>query len=59
MDVYLMELNTGAVDTLEGWKADFDTCPAEERKLAGWPEKFEDANLVEVVRNADGDWVEA
>lgn len=55
---YLMEPNTGAVDTLEGWKADFDACPENEREMAGWPEKFEDANLIEVIRNAEGDWVE-
>lgn len=48
---YLMNPLTGSVATLEEWREDFEACDAEDRKMLGWPERFEDADLVEVVGN--------
>lgn len=59
MATYLMNPHTGSVDTLENWQADFNACPVDLREDQGWPESFEDAELVEVVRNEDGEWVDA
>lgn len=52
---YLMNPHTGSVDTEEGWIEDWKSVPEE---LWGGP-AFEDADLIEVEKNADGDWVEA
>lgn len=45
---YYMEMNSGAVDTLENWQADFEamlaSTTAEERQMAGEPENFETWN---------------
>lgn len=42
---------TGSVATLEEWEAEFESMTAEE-----WGgENFEDAGLVEVVRNVEGE----
>lgn len=54
MERFFMEVESGAVDTIDGWKADFDACPVDEREMAGWPEKFEDADLVEVLPDPEG-----
>lgn len=53
--IMLMNPTTGSVDTAKNWQADFENCTAEE-----WGgETFEDGGLIEVVKNAAGDWVEA
>ena len=55
MEKRLMNLATGSVATIEEWKADFESMTAEE-----WGgETFEDAGLVEVVQDENGDWIEA
>ena len=52
---YFMNPDTGSVATLEEWKADFESMTAEE-----WGgQTFEDAGLVEVVQDENGDWIEA
>lgn len=55
MATYLMNPYTGSVDTLENWQDDFDACTEDEREMNGWPENFEDADLVEVVPNSEND----
>ncbi len=62
MEKYLMNIGTGSVDTEENWKAE----------MSGWPcmvdgvEVFDPEDqqrqfdsLVEVVKEENGDWVEA
>ena len=52
---YFMNPATGSVATREEWKADFESMTAEE-----WGgQTFEDAGLVEVVQDENGDWIEA
>ena len=54
-ETMLMNPATGSVATLEEWKADFESMTAEE-----WGgQNFEDAGLVEVVQDENGDWIEA
>jgi len=48
---YLMNLVTGSVDTESQWLSDMTTWEGDAQ------EQFE--SLVEVVKNTDGDWVEA
>jgi len=51
----LMNTATGSVASESEWMADFERMSAEE-----WGgEAFEDAGLVEVVKNSAGSWVEA
>ena len=59
MATMLMNPVTGSVDTLEGWKADFEAIAEEDRAALWGGESFEDAGLVEVVKDENGDWVEA
>ena len=52
---YFMNPATGSVSTIEEWKSDFESMTAEE-----WGgQNFEDAGLVEVVQDENGDWIEA
>ena len=54
-ETMLMNPAAGSVATLEEWKADFESMTAEE-----WGgQNFEDAGLVEVVQDENGDWIEA
>ena len=48
---YLMNLVTGSIDTESQWLSDMTTWEGDAQ------EQFE--SLVEVVKNTDGDWVEA
>ena len=48
---YLMNPHTGTVQTRDEWLADFGACEPEE-----WGgENFEDADLIEVVPNIEGE----
>jgi len=52
--IYLMNINTGSVDTEENWRADFDSMSQEE-----WGSRcFADGMLVHVEKSDTGDWVE-
>ena len=52
---YLMDIYTGSVATEEEWREDFASMTSEE-----WGcESFEGAELVEVVPDSEGGWVEA
>ena len=55
METFLMNPYTGSVDTLENWLDDFESWPADQRADYGWPEDFDDADLIEVVRNIEGE----
>ena len=48
---YLMNLVTGSVDTESQWLSDMTTWEGDAQ------EQFD--SLIEVVKNSDGDWVEA
>jgi len=48
---YLMNLVTGSIDTESQWLSDMTTWEGDAQ------EQFD--SLVEVVKNTDGDWVEA
>ena len=51
METFLMNPHTGTVQSLEEWYEDFENCTPEE-----WGgENFEDAELVEVVKNDPGE----
>lgn len=60
--VYLMNINTGSVDTLEGWQKDYEHAKRqpyaleENPALKSWEEWSRE--LVEVVQDEDGNWVE-
>ena len=45
MEKNYMNPNTGSVDTLDGWGFDIERSKSE--------------GLIEVVKNTDGDWIEA
>ena len=54
-ETMIMNPATGIVATIEEWKADFESMTSKE-----WGgETFEDAGLVEVVQDENGDWIEA
>ena len=48
---YLMNLVTGSIDTESQWLSDMTTWEGDAQ------EQFD--SLIEVVKNSDGDWVEA
>ena len=56
---YFMNPATGSVSSLEEWKADFADIAPEERPEVWGGQNFEDAGLVEVVQDENGDWIEA
>ena len=49
---YLMNLVTGSIDTESQWLSDMTTWEGDDAQ-----EQFD--SLIEVVKNSDGDWVEA
>lgn len=52
--IYLMNPYTGSIASKEEWIHDFETMTAEE-----WGgENFEDALLIEVIQDNDGNWIE-
>ena len=52
---YFMNPTTGSVAPESEWREDFASMTAEE-----WGgERFEDAGLIEVVQDENGEWVEA
>jgi len=52
--IYLMNPHTGSVAPEAEWMADFESMTAEE-----WGgERFEDAGLIEVIRDREGNWTE-
>ena len=55
MTTYLMNPATGSVDTLQNWRLSFESMNAEE--WGGF--SFEDAGLVKVILDDQGDWIEA
>jgi len=51
METFLMNPHTGTVQTEEEWREDYLDCTTEE-----WGgDNFEDAELIEVVRNVPGE----
>lgn len=54
----LMNPATGSVATEAEWRAEFQAMTADERLALWGGSRFEDADLVEVVKR-HGDWVEA
>lgn len=57
MEKMLMNKHTGSVDTLEAWKADYETAVKSGDTDLTWAEWSKD--LVEVKKDEAGDWVEA
>jgi len=54
-----MNVTTGSVSTLRGWADDFENMTEDEWGGARFSDCFGPNGLIEVMRDADGSWIEA